>query len=114
MRPTRAIAVAVLVGLAAGVTVLGSASAGVGEVTKVTESSAKDAKDAKKVKVECVPADGGDLRTGGGAQIVSGGNDVAVIATKPTGTHGWMAKAVEINPTSEPWRLKVFAVCADS
>jgi hypothetical protein len=75
---------------------------------------AKDASNSKKVKVECVPADGGDIRSGGGAQVAGGGNDVALIASKPTGTHGWVAKAVEVSPTSEPWRLKVYAVCLDS
>jgi len=113
MRQRRAIAVAVLVGIAAGVTVLGTASAGINGLVTVSESSARDATDAKKVAVECVPGVSGDLRTGGGAQIVGGGQDVALIASKPAGTLGWMARAVEISPRSEPWRLKVFGVCAD-
>lgn len=114
MKPRRAIVVAVLVGVAAGATLLGTASAGFGGIATVKESSAKDAQDVKKATVECVPAEGGDIRSGGGAQITGGGKDVALVASRPTSSHTWMAKAVEINPTSTPWRLKVFGVCLDS
>ncbi len=54
----------------------------------------------------------------GGADLSSSaGGKVAIVETRPTGLAGevptgWIASAVEVNPTDASWTLTVYALCA--
>lgn len=112
MRRDLLIALAVI-GLGVAVS---SADAGLSAVTYEKERSALN---SKAIKSETVDCGSGEFLTGaGGASILRGGTDVAVTASRPAGTGGsverWTGEAAEVNPTSEDWRLVVWAVCLDN
>jgi hypothetical protein len=110
MTRAHSVVLAIVVGLFAGVAMVGQAQAGLGAVVVVSQTSDSDSKRTKAARVEC----GLNDLAGGGAKIRRGASDVALIATRPVSNTGWTAKATEVNPTNEDWSIQVFAVCLDT
>jgi hypothetical protein len=87
---------------------------GIAGLQIVTALSPFDSVTPKTLTATC-PADKKVIGGGGYTSLIAGAvpNDVALVASNPTGTNAWRLVAHEMDAYAPSWMIRVYAVCAN-